>query len=449
MNSLSSLPRLPGLILLLLVIAAAPLDVRAQDRPTQRQLRTYIPPDQLVSFLPSTPFATFVDYINPIFERVTGKQVIDPMSHGMPIGISIAGMHFFDAMELVLEFNNLAYRETDRYFIVEEAVAPDLIVGAGQARAGTTAQAAATQVLASLSTREVQINAILFDLNLTKARDIGIDWNVFFGGEQGQAGQTGGRGATGGAGQQEERPQFAVRTDRFFESLSNFLDSPDRIQLSTLTQFFRLLEREDIGETVANPTISVQSGEKGRIQIGSDVPVQTRDFAGNTLTTFFSTGIIIDVTPTLITEALSDTLGGALVDFIHLNIHVEKSGSRPSPTGPIIDRNTADTRVLLLNGEQTIIGGLYSTEQSVSRRGIPILKDLPGWFFGLRYIFGYEQRNNNQKELLIVLQARLLDTLPTRMTRGDEDLLEKRRHEVERNLRRAGEEIYQVTPLPK
>ncbi|WP_369407484.1 hypothetical protein [Rhodothermus marinus] len=44
----------------------------------------------------------------------------------------------------------------------------------------------------------------------------------------------------------------------------------------------------------------------------------------------------------------------------------------------IIDRNTADTQVLLLDGEQTIIGGLYSTRESISRKGIPFLKDLPG-----------------------------------------------------------------------
>ena len=44
----------------------------------QRQVRAYIPPDQLVSFLPSTPFDRFTDYLNPIFERVTGKSLVDP-----------------------------------------------------------------------------------------------------------------------------------------------------------------------------------------------------------------------------------------------------------------------------------------------------------------------------------------------------------------------------------
>ncbi|MEZ4699542.1 MAG: hypothetical protein R2834_04365 [Rhodothermales bacterium] len=57
----------------------------------------------------------------------------------------------------------------------------------------------------------------------------------------------------------------------------------------------RAFEQEGLGETIS-PTVTVQSGQKGNIQIGSDVPVQQRDFASNTITQFFSTGIIIDVT---------------------------------------------------------------------------------------------------------------------------------------------------------
>ena len=36
---------------------------------------------------------------------------------------------------------------------------------------------------------------------------------------------------------------------------------------------------------------------KGRIQVGSDFSVRTRDFAGNTVEKFFPTGTIIEVTP--------------------------------------------------------------------------------------------------------------------------------------------------------
>lgn len=445
-STLHSVKPTLGAVILALVLAT-PTFVQAQELPSERQFRTYIPPDQLVSFLPTTPFDRFIEFLNPVFERVTGKQVIDPETRTEPIGVSIAGMHFLDALELVLSYKGLAYRETDRIFLVEEAPETLLVQGTEAARLGQPSvgpDGKPAEIVASLGSREIQINAVLFDLNVSKAREIGLDWNVFFGEQTG--GSSGGGGS--GAGGDSEGTRFSVKTDQFFSGLEDVISAPDQIEISELTQFFRLLESEGLGETVANPQVSVLSGEKGRIQIGSDVPIQVRDFAGNTITQFFSTGIIVDVTPTLISEALADTAGAPILDFIHMDVLVEKSSSRPSAAGPVIDKNTANTRVVLLDGEQTVIGGLYSTEESLSRRGIPVLKDLPGWFFGLRYVFGYTQETVAQKELLIVLQANVVDDLQTRADRPfDVNLLQRQRREVQENIRRFSEPVLEeMTP---
>src|SRR5690606_27745202 len=110
-----------------------------------------------------------------------------------PIGITVAGLHFFDAFELVLEYNDLAYRETDQFFILEEAVAPSLQVD----QAGTLRPQTGGAVLeATHETREIQINAVLFELDHTLTRQLGIDWNVLFppvGGQQQQGGGQGGQ----------------------------------------------------------------------------------------------------------------------------------------------------------------------------------------------------------------------------------------------------------------
>lgn len=438
-----------GLLLLAVLFGPATPDALAQV-PTQRQLRTYIPPDQLVSFLPSTPFSQFIDLLNPIFVKETGKQIVDPLSVDGPIGVPISRAHFFDALELVLNAHELTYRETDRYFVVEEAPAdPALVQTADQARAATTSRTGGADALErpTLSTRDVRINAVLFELNHTRAREIGIDWNTLFG--EGSESGSGSGGGSGGGSSSQEQVVFNLKTGRIFEGLEDYIDAPEVISFRTLTQLFRALENEGVGETVANPTVTVQSGEEGRIQIGSDIPVQTRDFSGNTVTQFFSTGIIIQVTPTLIREALVDTAGAPELEFIHLDVRVEKSSNRPSLSGPIIDRNQVATQVMLLDGEQTGIGGLFSTDETVSRRGIPLLKDLPGWFFGLRYVFGYTQRSVTQKELLIVLQAQLVEPLPQRAQRPfQEDLIRKRQREVEENLRRTGVELDRPVAVP-
>lgn len=146
---------------------------------------------------------------------------------------------------------------------------------------------------------------------------------------------------------------------------------------------------------------------------------------------------------------MNDTLGAPVVEFIHLSIKVEKSASRPSPAGLIIDRSTASTQVLLLPGEQTIIGGLYSTDESVSRTGIPILKDLPGWFFGLRYIFGREQKQKTQKELVIVLQADLIDPILARRGRSNDNLLKTHQSAIQALIHRFDAEVAKNIADPK
>lgn len=412
---------------------------QAQE-PAQRQLRTYIPPDQLVSFLPTTRFDQFLEFVNPLFSNVTGKQVIDPESRDHPIGVSITRMQFFDAFELVLEANGYNYRETERYFIVEEA---DQQFDLTAEQEGTPQdRPVGPPKPASLDTPEIKISALLFEVNLSRVRELGLDWGVFLGQQQGGQGGSGG-GQSGG----ESGPRFQLRPKELGGAVGDFFNqdeigAPDEIDFGDLARFFRALEDDGLGKTLAQPTIAVQSEEEGRIQIGSDIPVQVRDFAGNTITQFISTGIIVDVTPTLITEALADTVGAPTLDFVHLDVNVERSSGRPFGGSVAIDRNTANTQIVLLDQEQTVIGGLYSTDMTTNRRGIPILKDLPPWFFGLRYIFGRETKTIARRELVIVLKADVVDPIPMRARRDlPDDLLEQRRRDVEEQIRRLGEEI--------
>ncbi|MGA0255604.1 MAG: hypothetical protein ACO3NR_07900 [Rhodothermales bacterium] len=172
-----------GQMLLLLIMSWLVLSglVSTADA-QQRQVRAYIPPDQLVSFLPSTPFNRFTDYLNPIFERVTTKSLVDPDTRDHPIGISISGMHFLDALELVLQYNDLEYRETDRYFMIQQKVAENLILDAAQATGTEQAvEPGTTTSPATLDSRQIEIKAVLFELNHTKAKDTGINWNALFG----------------------------------------------------------------------------------------------------------------------------------------------------------------------------------------------------------------------------------------------------------------------------
>ena len=405
------------------------LPAEAQERPERRNTRTDISPELLVSFGQETSLSQFIEIINPIFERELGKRVVDPEDRAASIGVSISGMYYFDAFQRALEANGLTYRETDDVFLVQEAE-PEERVDQTEAPAESGGEGGGPP--ATVDTREIRINAILFNLNLTKVRNRGLRWDEILGSTQGG-----------------QRQNYAIQTENLFESVDNILQAPDQISLSQFRRFLNLVEQDNVGRTVANPQVTVQSGEQGEIQIGQDVPIQTTDFAGNTVTEFFSTGIIIDVTPTLLSQPVADTSGAPVLDFVHLNVDVEDSNSQPSGSGPIINRNQASTQILLLDNEATAIGGLISTQKTTRRSGVPILKDLPGWVFGLRYIFGSETTNVTKQELLIVLRAEIVDPLRARAKQeGNQELIDQRRRNAQKALRRLGERYAEDAEFP-
>jgi len=430
------------------------LPAEAQERPERRTTRTNISPELLVSFGQETSLDQFIEIVNPIFERELGKRIVDPEDRTMSIGLSVSGMYYFDAFQRALEANGLTYRETEEVFLVQEAEQEGMVEETeASAESGEGEGPPAT-----VDTREIRINAILFNLNLTKVRNRGLRWDEILGSTQGggQGGGAGGgtggggTGGAGGGGTGGQGQNFAIQTENLFESVDNVLQAPDQISLSQFRRFLNLVEQDNVGRTVANPQVTVQSGEEGNIQIGQDVPVQTTDFAGNTVTEFFSTGIIIDVTPTLLSQPVADTSGAPVLDFIHLNVDVEDSNSQPSGSGPIINRNQASTQILLLDDEATAIGGLISTQKTTRRSGVPILKDLPGWFFGLRYVFGSETTNVTKQELLIVLRAEVVDPLRARVDQEqNQDLVEQRRRSAKEALRQLGEEYAEDAEFPE
>ena len=392
-----------------LVPAARAQTDTAERRPTTpRVVRGYVPPDELVSFPASTPMNQFFRLVNPTFFRVTGKRVVDPLDRETPIGVALNGVHFIDAFELVLDRYELDFNESDSYFIVTEPEIVAATTDGGSASVISAAPAAAgpaEALPATADTREIRIDAIIFELNTSRAREVGTNWPALFG----AAAATGG-GAGGGEGGEAggTSTTFFLNTGSFFDALDGFLEaSGDRVPLTQVLNLFRYFEEQGFGQTVAAPFTTVQSGEEGQMQSGQDIPVNIRDFSGNTTTSYVQTGTIINVTPTLIVDERGEN---GPVELIHLNVKVEKSTALP---GGSINKNNITTQIPLLSGEMRAIGGLTSTDESSTRRGVPILRDIPV----LNFFFSYRQRQVVQKELVVVLMARVVDDLRTRAAR--------------------------------
>jgi general secretion pathway protein D len=199
-----------------------------------------------------------------------------------------------------------------------------------------------------------------------------------------------------------------------------------KVSFANIEVLANVFSNFSLGEVLSGPQVIVRSGEEGRIQVGQDFSIRERDFAGNIIDKFYSAGTIIKVTPQVITEQG--------VSFIHLTVEVERSDVTPGAISTIVNRTKANTNLLLLDGEESIIGGLYSSTVSATRSGVPFLKDLPWYVLGLRYIFGYSKDQIDKKELVILLKTELVPTIQERITmkRKEDGIFQRWLQEQER-----------------
>ncbi|RNC85361.1 MAG: hypothetical protein ED557_00885 [Balneola sp.] len=407
-------------------------DVFAQDE----YPREYTDPNQIIAFDKSTPYVEAMEVINQFLQEYQNKFIIDQSGAGGTIGVNLPAMHWEDALKFILRLKNLGTREFSDY--VEIVPLSELEAEANAAASTNPAQSVNPNAAAAddydLSTREIRINATFFEGNKRALQEIGIDWSTLTSNVPDNINDI----VTGeGIDPDQGVPQGTDFTDQFvsvnsfnasgvsqnvFNALVNLGEIGPGVRVQAL---FSAFEADNLGEVIASPSVKVIDGQEGRIQVGQDFSIKQRDIAGNVTDQFFSTGTILTATPRLI--EVNDTT------FIHIELNVERSSALPDAVSTIINKQTASTQALLLDGEATSIAGLYRTEENTVRRGIPILKDLPPWFFGLRYLFGYNSNDYVENELIIIVQAKLEESLEERLTRrsfeSQREVLDRTREE--------------------
>lgn len=377
--------------------------------------REYTNPNDIIAFDKSTSFVEAMEVINQFLQENRNKFIIDQSGTGGTIGVNLPAMHWEDALTFILRLKSLGIKEFDDYVEIVPLSQIEQENNAAQPQV-QAANPNATVNGINLQTREVRINATFFEGNKRALQEIGIDWSSLTSNVPDNINDI----VTGdGIDPNLSVPQGVDFNDQFvsvssfnassvsqnvFNALINLGEVGPGIRVQAL---FSAFEADNLGEVIATPFTKAVDGKESRIQVGQDFSIKQRDIAGNVTDQFFSTGTILTVTPQVI--SFSDTT------FIHLTIAVERSSALPDAVSTIINKQTASTEALLLNGEATAIAGLYRTEENKVRRGIPILKDLPPWFFGLRYLFGYNSNDYVENELIIIVQAELVKSLTERL----------------------------------
>ena len=368
--------------------------------------REYIPPSGNISLSGSMPFNNVIQALSEISSRLERKVIIDEKIRTQPINVDIVDLSWRDALDVIVKVNNLTYEEFPTYIkIVEKKEVAEKV----EAKEFNS------------SMREVNISAIFFEGDKQALLERGINWEAVI--KSGEVLTEVGQNLVG-----------EKSTNDIF-SAGVTIETPNE----AVTGLLKALETESVGEVLSSPNIQVIEGEKGRIQVGQDFSIKQIDFAGNVTDNFISSGIILNVNPSIIQE---DS-----ITFIHLEVEAERSSVTPGDLTTVINKTSGNTSLFLLDGERAVIAGLYSTTENISRSGIPILKDLPGWFFGIRYLTGFDRKERTEKELIIILKAELVPTLQEREISQSKamEFLDRKREELKKRYLRDSE-INSVKP---
>ena len=262
--------------------------------------------------------------------------------------------------------------------------------------------ASADELIANLDKpqRQVEIEARIVQANTNYARALGVQWG-FTGRVDPTLGNTtnlafpnsgslgGSTGATTGGG-----PNTAVNLP------APAATSAVQLALGSVNGAFNLDVALSAAETsgklriLSTPRVSTQNNGEAEITQGTQIPVPT--IANNTVTVAFKDAALqLKVTPQITavgTVIMKITLENSQPDF-----------SRAVNGIPPINTQRAITQVLVNDGETTVIGGIYASQEQVLNDRTPGLSRIPI----LNWLFKRDTLNDTATELLIFITPRI------------------------------------------
>ncbi|NIM91964.1 MAG: type IV pilus secretin PilQ [Candidatus Aminicenantes bacterium] len=173
------------------------------------------------------------------------------------------------------------------------------------------------------------------------------------------------------------------------------------ITMGNVLDTFRLdvalsaLETSGEGEIISCPRVTTQNNRQAEIIQGRQIPVQT--VSNFTVTTQYRNAALeLRVTPQITAE-------GTIIMDIDIRNNAPDFANLVNGIPPITTQS-ASTTVMIQDGGTTVIGGIYRTEDTVTRERVPFLHKIPI----LGALFRNSSKTKVNRELLIFMTPRIL-----------------------------------------
>ncbi len=248
-----------------------------------------------------------------------------------------------------------------------------------------------SQLVQSLDTQppQVLIEGRIIEATDSFQRQLGVNW--FAGGSN--AGYRLGQSSNADI---VVRPTLNIQTGVAASSSLNLNLSTFDI-LGNINATLSLNELENKIRTLSSPRIVTLSNEKATINQKISIPIPTiQTTAAGTQTTyaFRDLELKLEVTPQITSNA-----------SVIMNIVVKREiqGARINDQLSVESRE-ASTKVMVRNGQTSVIGGVYQNDLNELNQGVPVLKDIPV----LGSLFRTKNTDTRRTELMIFLTPRIV-----------------------------------------
>lgn len=248
--------------------------------------------------------------------------------------------------------------------------------------------------------KQISIEAKIIEVKLTDNSSIGINWTKVL-----SAFQIDGTVQFGTNGQVYPWIPIDQGGSKFVSKVS--------INPANFTLFLNALKKEGQTKILSNPKISVLNGQPALITVGrnvtyidsveSDVNNETRVVTYTVETERVLSGIGLSLTANILDD--NEIIMSLVPVTSELEEPIEYKQFGLGEVGlPIINVREMSTTVRVKDGEMLVIGGLISNVNEKDGNFAPVVGKIPL----IRYLFGYEEKVAEKRELIILLRPRII-----------------------------------------
>ncbi len=240
--------------------------------------------------------------------------------------------------------------------------------------------------------KEVMINVVIAEVELTEGNQFGIDWFSLFH-----------KGTKGFIGSDFKIPESTTVTDGIPVRGDNGLVVS--YITGSVSTVLNALNTEGRVELLSRPSLLVKNNQEATINVGADEPTITRVnqttgvTAGVTTSNevqYRKTGIILKVKPQINEDGI-----------VNMTVKQEVSAlgaTRTAEQLPSFRQRVIDTSLIVRDRTAVIMGGLIQTSNNNSNEGIPLLKDVPV----LGKLFQSQSSTRTRTELVVIIVPQII-----------------------------------------